>query len=229
VTIGRTCKFGPSSTTRAISAARRSGAPSSKPPARPTVQAFILSFSSCGGTRRTTEAAPPLAGCAHKLVDKSIRVIGASAASSSNEHDFGTLFILGSGVGSGRPQWPPKGRSANECTWRTAGSAARRFGGCRDFPITAPSPHALRLCETMLRMIPAISTAGGGGGAARNFSVVNVFVWAGLSSGFRRGSVSPLQFSVLIGTGETEDWRNTADLVPSGMRLEFGVAHSPVT
>jgi len=51
--MGRTCIFGPSSTTRAISAARRIGAPSSKPPARPTVQAFIFSFSdSCAGTRR---------------------------------------------------------------------------------------------------------------------------------------------------------------------------------
>ena len=88
----RTCKFGPSSTMRAISAARRRGAPSSKPPARPTVQAFIFSFSTCGNTRPTTGALP-LAVCAHTSVDRSIRVTGASAASSNNERGFGVLVI----------------------------------------------------------------------------------------------------------------------------------------
>jgi len=43
VTIGRTSMFAPSSTTRAISAARRKGAPSIRPAARPTVQAFTFS------------------------------------------------------------------------------------------------------------------------------------------------------------------------------------------
>src|SRR5437660_8127579 len=41
--MGRTCRLGPSSTTRDISAASLSGAPSIRPAARPTVQAFIFS------------------------------------------------------------------------------------------------------------------------------------------------------------------------------------------
>ena len=58
VTIGSTCKFGPSSTTRAISAARRRGAPSIKPPARPTVQALIFSFAQTANVDARSSPSP---------------------------------------------------------------------------------------------------------------------------------------------------------------------------
>jgi hypothetical protein len=94
---------------------------------------------------------------------------------------------------------------------------ARRFGGCRDFPITAPSPRALSLGEIKLRMIPAIDRRRRRRGsiAARNFVSPFVFAWKGLFRAIRRRGGACSERAAKA-TGAQRDGAETTFRLPVG-------------
>src|SRR4051794_15874367 len=79
--------FGPSSATRAISAASRIGAPSSRPPARPTVQA--LTRARCSTSRRGGGFCP----WAATSFANPISIVGAATANAPNRRAINDVLI----------------------------------------------------------------------------------------------------------------------------------------
>src|SRR3954462_2395437 len=85
--MGSTCMFAPSSATRAISAASRIGAPSSRPPARPTVHA--LTRARCSTSRRGDGFCP----WAATSFANPTSIVGAATANAPNRRAINDLLI----------------------------------------------------------------------------------------------------------------------------------------